>query len=231
MDLLKPVVSRRSATPNSSISQKAFMQLLFSKNKFSYFDFDHDSSQESLSKSRATPNFGEDSHRRREVNFKFIFKNEKERLKFLANLESALVASRKLEFFGNGGQGGDAEANEEDYHKVKRRLIQCRRLNSFTVKKKTLVITDLHGMLVFIRDRKESSQDILISSKNSPGKKTSGQRDFSVKFYISLRNGLIKFLEAISAHFNLVLYVSTSKQIGSLIVEYLESRVGKGPLF
>jgi len=80
-------------------------------------------------------------------------------------------------------------------------------------------------LFVFIREKKEHSQDVLICSRSSTKRKNSIIKDISVKFYIAIRNGLIKFLETIHKHFNLVLYISTSKEIGSLIIEYLESKV------
>jgi TFIIF-interacting CTD phosphatase-like protein len=54
----------------------------------------------------------------------------------------------------------------------------------------------------------------------------------SVKFYISLRRGMIKALKKLSINFDLIIYTSLEKAIGDVILDFLEDNLcGGKPLF
>jgi len=105
---------------------------------------------------------------------KFIYKNDKEKQRFLENYEKSLLLYNKIMLFGENFQEvNSSRSSESELKRVSKQIrvgSDCNSLfftyNIVFEKEKTLVIVDLHRLLLFIRETKQTSTDIVISSKS-----------------------------------------------------------------
>eukprot|EP00347_Sterkiella_histriomuscorum_P021379 403334178 len=146
---------------------------------------------------------------------KFIYKNEKEKQIFMENYEKTILLYNKYSLFGFGDEDSSKSSGEEK--KLINNVYEKQLLSNPDLfeKKKTLVICDIHRLLLFIRTTQESHHDIVIRTK---------MRDKASNpyFYISLRNRVIKFLTSLYQHFAIVVYVPNEDEVASLILDHLE---------
>lgn len=50
----------------------------------------------------------------------------------------------------------------------------------------------------------------------------------SVKFYITLRKGLVSVLQKLQQKFDLIIYSSLDQDMGNAIIDYLEQKLNNG---
>lgn len=88
--------------------------------------------------------------------FKFIYKNEKEKVSFLQNIEKTIQLFHKLNYEDLSGSEMNNKAPGSDSPLLKPL--------AGTEYKKTLVIADIHQFLVYASDGKVTPSDILLES-------------------------------------------------------------------
>jgi hypothetical protein len=81
------------------------------------------------------------------------------------------------------------------------------------------VFCDLHKLLLYIRKSQKFTTDLVIRSKAN---------GISVKFFVSLRRGMIKALQKLALHFDLIIYTSVEKAIGNVIIDFIEENYCQG---
>ena len=74
-------------------------------------------------------------------------------------------------------------------------------------------------MLVYIRKTSSTSHDYLIRAR------TNG---IAVKFYVTVRRGLIQALSKLAQNFDIVVYSSLDKDMGDAIIDFIEQKLGGG---
>ena len=72
---------------------------------------------------------------------------------------------------------------------------------------------DLHKLLVFIRKGQHSGNDILIRTRSN---------GTAVKFFISIRKGLVQALLKLRKKFDLIIYSALDQEIGDAIIDHIE---------
>lgn len=85
--------------------------------------------------------------------------------------------------------------------------------------RKTIVFCDLHKLLVYIRKSSHSPQDILIRTKSS---------GIQVRFYVSIRRGMVQALLKLRQQFEVLLYSSLDQEMGDAIIDHIEAKLAKG---
>jgi len=85
--------------------------------------------------------------------------------------------------------------------------------------RKTIVFCDLHRLLVYIRKQQHSNQDMMIRTRSN---------GMQVRFFISVRRGMVQSLLKLKTKFDLVLYTSLDKEMGDAIVDHIESTIVGG---
>ncbi|CDW87896.1 UNKNOWN [Stylonychia lemnae] len=174
-----------------------------------------------------TPRFGDQTKFK---NLKFVFRNEQQRQKFLKDYEQAqniwyqLQDTRKCQsyikkskicryLYENLGplqlQSPSTKQSNDDFESTQESVVN----------RQTIVICDLHKLLIYIRKSSHTNQDILIKTKSN---------GISVKFFVSVRRGTIQALLKLRQKFDVVIYSSLDKEMGDAIIDHLEQELAGG---
>lgn len=123
----------------------------------------------------------------------------------MENYEKALLLYNKLTLFGGYFENNSSRSSGDERKAITKKINQNLELNSdckihlilrhlVFEKKKTLVIADLHRLLLYIRETKQNSSDIVISSKMGNIKSNPNILPIKVKTH-HFTNVVLRFLE------------------------------------